>query len=179
MRIIAGDYKGRRLYSPKDNEIRPTTDKVKEAIFSILTNQIYGSRVIDLFAGTGNLGLEALSRGAEHCYFGDHSRESLSLIKENIAYCRASDKSTVIAGDYKRVLGRISEPCDVILLDPPYRSGVLPRCLELIGEQGLLAEGGVIVCEHRKEEKLDDVLGGFAKVKERRYGTVVVSIYMS
>lgn len=179
MRIIAGDYKGRRLYTPKDNEIRPTTDKVKEAIFSILTNHIYGSKVIDLFAGTGNLGLEALSRGAEHCYFGDFSRDSLALIKENITYCKAGDKSTVIPGDFRKVLSRIKEPCDLILLDPPYGSGLLPQCLEEIKELDLLAEDGIILCEHRKEEQLPDELGGFQKVKERKYGTVVISLYMS
>ena len=89
MRIIAGDYKGRRLTSPADNRVRPTTDKVKEAIFSILTNEIYGSYVLDLFAGSGNLGLEALSRGAEHCWFGDSSRDSIKLIRENVLYCKA------------------------------------------------------------------------------------------
>ena len=91
MRIIAGDYKGRRLQSPQDYSIRPTTDKVKEALFSILMEKIWGSRVLDLFAGTGNLGIEALSRGAETCVFADSSRESLRLIRENIAHCKAEE----------------------------------------------------------------------------------------
>ena len=90
MRIIAGEYKGRRLTSPADDRVRPTTDKAKEAIFSILTNEIYGSYVLDLFAGSGNLGLEALSRGAEHCWFADSSRDSLKLIRGNISYCKAA-----------------------------------------------------------------------------------------
>lgn len=179
MRIIAGDYKGRKLYGPKDQEIRPTTDKVKEAVFSILTNEIYESIVLDLFAGTGNLGLEALSRGAKRCYFGDHSRESLSLIKENIHHCRAEDKSTVLAGDFKKALSRVPEQCDLIFLDPPYGDGLLPQCLAQIRELDLLAEGGMIICEHKKEEKMEEELSGFTKVKERRYGRVVVSIYMS
>ena len=104
MRIIAGDYKGRRLQSPQDYSIRPTTDKVKEALFSILTEKIWGSRVLDLFAGTGNLGIEALSRGAETCVFADSSRESLRLIRENIAHCKAEEGARVEAGDYRKIL---------------------------------------------------------------------------
>ena len=177
MRIIAGDYKGRRLTSPADNRVRPTTDKVKEAIFSILTNEIYGSYVLDLFAGSGNLGLEALSRGAEHCWFGDSSRDSIKLIRENVLYCKADDKSTIKAGDYRKVLARITEQMDVILLDPPYGKGLLPDCFELIEEYDLLAENGVIMAEHQKDEVLPDEIGKFTKIKERTYGKVVVSIY--
>ena len=177
MRIIAGDYKGRRLYSPPDNKIRPTTDKVKEAVFSILTGEIYDANVLDLFAGTGNLGLEALSRGARHCWFGDSSRDSIRLLRENISYCRAEEKATVLQGDFRRVLQRVGEPMDVILLDPPYDGNLLPECFQLIGEQDLLAEDGLIVAEHRREEKLPDELGGFELIKERKYGTVVISIY--
>ena len=104
MRIIAGEYKGRRITAPEDTSVRPTTGKVKEAIFAMLMNDIYDAVTVDLFAGTGNLGLEALSRGARKCYFGDNSRDSLRLIKENIAHCRAEDKSVVIAGSYEKVL---------------------------------------------------------------------------
>lgn len=177
MRIIAGDYKGRRLQSPPDYSIRPTTDKVKEALFSILTQKIWGSRVLDLFAGTGNLGIEALSRGAETCVFADSSRESLRLIRENIAHCKAEEGARVEAGDYRKVLGNQTEPFDIILLDPPYNKGLLDDCFRLIAENGLLAEDGVIVAEHRREEKMPDELYGFQKEKERRYGIVMLSIY--
>lgn len=177
MRIIAGEYKGRRLTSPIDDRIRPTTDKVKEAIFSILTNEIYGSNVLDLFSGSGNLGLEALSRGAKHCWFCDSSRDSLKLIRGNISYCRADEKATVIAGDFRKVLSGLNVSMDIILLDPPYGKNMLPECFELIGEYDLLDENGLILAEHRKEEELPDQLGGFTKIKERKYGKVVVSIY--
>ena len=140
MRIIAGDYKGRRLQSPQDYSIRPTTDKVKEALFSILTEKIWGSRVLDLFAGTGNLGIEALSRGAETCVFADSSRESLRLIRENIAHCKAEEGARVEAGDYRKILGNQTEPFDIILLDPPYNKGLLDECFRLIAENDLLAE---------------------------------------
>lgn len=177
MRIIAGDYKGRRLQSPQDYSIRPTTDKVKEALFSILTEKIWGSRVLDLFAGTGNLGIEALSRGAETCVFADSSRESLRLIRENIAHCKAEEGARVEAGDYRKILGNQTELFDIILLDPPYNKGLLDECFRLIAENELLTEDGVIVAEHRREEKMPEELYGFQKQKERRYGIVMLSIY--
>lgn len=177
MRIIAGDYKGRRLYSPQDDRIRPTTDKVKEALFSILSNHIYDAAVLDLFAGTGGLGLEALSRGARHCWFCDNSRDSIKLLRENIRYCRAEEKATVLTGDFRKILQNLELSADLILLDPPYGRNLLPECFELIGENGSLAEGGIIVAEHRREEILPDKLGGVEKIKERKYGTVVLSIY--
>lgn len=177
MRIIAGEYKGRRLTSPLDDRVRPTTDKAKEAIFSILTNEIYGSYVLDLFAGSGNLGLEALSRGAEHCWFADSSQDSLKLIRGNISYCKADEKSTVIPGDFRKVLSRLEQQMDIILLDPPYGKKMLPECFDLITEYDLLAENGLIVAEHRRDEVLPDTMGKFEKIKERRYGTIVISIY--
>lgn len=177
MRIIAGEYKGRKLNTPPDYSVRPTTDKVKEALFSILTNKIWGSRVLDLFAGTGNLGIEALSRGAAECVFADSSRESIRLIRENIAHCKAEEGAEVAAGDFKKVLLNETEPFDIILLDPPYDKGLLDDCFKIIAERELLEEDGVIVAEHRKEEVLPDEFHGFEKVKERRYGTVILSIY--
>ena len=177
MRIITGEYKGRRLISPENDDIRPTSDKVKEALFSMIAFDLEEAVCVDLFAGTGNLGLEALSRGARHCWFGDSSRDSLKLIKENIAYCRAQDKSTVLAGDFRKTLGRLETRMDVIFLDPPYEMGLLPECFSLIREYGCLAEDGLIVAEHRREEQLPEELEGFGKIKEKKYGTVVISIY--
>lgn len=154
MRIITGEYKGRKLESPKDNSIRPTTDKVKEAIFSIIAFDVPGAVCVDLFAGTGNLGLEALSRGAARCYFGDKSRESLALVRKNIAICGAQDKSIVMAGEYQKVLSSIREKADIFFLDPPYRDGLMQDCISLITENELLAEDGIIIAEHGKDEKL-------------------------
>lgn len=179
MRIIAGDYKGRRLYAPQDNKIRPTTDKVKEALFSILANHIYDADVLDLFAGTGGLGLEALSRGARRCWFCDNSRDSIRLLRENISYCRADEKAVVLTGDFRKILQNLNTSMDLIFLDPPYGRNLLPECFELIGEFGCLAEGGMIIAEHRREEVLPEELGGFEKIKERKYGTVMLSIYLS
>lgn len=178
MRIIAGDYKGRRLYTPEDRRIRPTSDKVKEALFSIIGDRIDGSVVCDLFSGTGNLGLEALSRGADKCYFGDHSGESIKLIKDNVEMCRGEEYSVIIHGDYKKTLSRIEEKVDFFFLDPPYDKGLWEKAMQIIRDEQLLAEGGWIICEHRLENQLAENLCGFEKTKERRYGKVVLSIFM-
>lgn len=177
MRIIAGDYKGRRLETPEGYDVRPTTDKVKEALFSIISPYIGDSVVVDLFSGTGNLGLEALSRGAEKCYFCDNSRMSIGIIKRNIKYCKAEDYSVVYAGDFRQSLQKIKDKVDVFILDPPYEAGYYEEAFELIRELDLLAEDGIIVAEHRSNLELPDELYGFEKFKERTYSHIVLSIY--
>ncbi|MCI8631293.1 MAG: 16S rRNA (guanine(966)-N(2))-methyltransferase RsmD [Firmicutes bacterium] len=177
MRIITGEYKGRRLESPKDRSIRPTTDKVKEAIFSIIAFDIPDAVCVDLFAGTGNLGLEALSRGAARCYFGDKSRESIAIVRKNINMCGAQDKSIIMAGEYQKVLASLREKADIFFLDPPYKDGFTEDCISLIAENDLLAEDGIIIAEHSKDEKLPDEIAGFTKIKERKYGAIIISIY--
>ena len=177
MRIITGEYRGRRLESPIGYDVRPTTDKVKEAIFNLLMNDIWDAVVVDLFAGTGNLGLEALSRGAKRCYFCDNSRESLNLIKVNIAKCTAQDKSVVLAGDYSKALGRIKEKVQVFLIDPPYKDGLYEKCLNQIDELDLLDEEGIIITEHGVHDPVPQQAGNLIKVKEKKYGKIMVSIY--
>lgn len=180
MRIIAGDFKGRRLLSPDDYQIRPTTDKVKEAMFSIVSPWIEGSVCADLFSGTGNLGLEAISRGAAECFFCDNSGKSINIIKKNIEHCRAGNKARIIPGDYLKALSRIretEEKIDIFFLDPPYEAGYYEKCFASIRDMSLLAEGGLIVAEHRDSLILPDDMSGFEKIKERKYGTVVLSIY--
>ena len=179
MRIITGDFKGRRLEMPEGKDIRPTTEKVKEAIFSIIAGNVPGAVCVDLFAGTGNLGLEALSRGAEKCYFADNSRESLNLIKRNIAMCKAEEWSVVIPGDFERVLARLGErgeKIDIFFLDPPYREGLYEKCFELIREYDLLAEEGIIIAEHGEREPLTEEIEGYIVLKERNYGSVAITI---
>ncbi len=179
MRIIAGDYKGRHLLAPNDNKVRPTTDKVKEAIFSMLSYRTEDAVVIDLFAGTGNLGLEALSRGAARVYFGDHARSSLALVKQNVALCGAEDKSVILFGNYADVLSRIREKADIIFLDPPYGKDLIEDCFSHIAEGDLLKEDGLIIAEHDRNETLPELLAGFYKIKEKRYSRITVSVYGS
>lgn len=177
MRIIAGEFKGRRLESPEDDKIRPTTDKVKEAMFSIVSPWIFDSVCADLFSGTGNLGLEALSRGAAKCYFGDNSRKSIGITKRNIEYCRAGSRAALIPGDYARAMEYIREKVDIFFLDPPYESGYYEGFFERIRQLELLAEDGIIVAEHRSDLTLPEELSGFVKFKERKYGNIILSIY--
>lgn len=180
MRIIAGDFKGRKLETPLGYDIRPTTEKVKEAIFSILQNDIYDAICCDLFSGTGNLGLEALSRGAKKCYFCDNSRDSLNITKRNISSCKAEALSIVLPGDFEKCLSRIEslgEKVDIFLLDPPYREGLYERCFELIHEYGLLSDGGIILAEHERKDEFPEELYGYKLIKERFYGSIALSIY--
>ena len=177
MRIITGEYKGRRLETPKDNSVRPTSAKVKEAIFSIIAFDVAESVCVDLFAGTGNLGLEALSRGAKRCYFGDKSRESIALVRRNVNSCGAQEKSIILLGEYQKVLSSLKEQADLFFLDPPYRKGLMIDCIEKIAQGGLLRQNGLIVAEHSKDEVLPDIISGFSKLKERKYGTIIISIY--
>lgn len=177
MRIITGEYKGRRLESPVGYDIRPTSDKVKESIFNLLMHDLWQSVCVDLFAGTGNLGLEALSRGAKKCYFCDNSRDSIKLIKMNIEKCKAEEKSKVIIGNYMKCLERMKEQADIFFVDPPYRDGLYEKCLGAIDELDLLSDKGIIVAEHDKTVKLPERIGGLEKYKERNYGKIFVSLY--
>lgn len=177
MRIITGEYRGRRLESPAGYDVRPTSDKVKEAVFNIIMNEVWDATCVDLFAGTGNLGLEALSRGAKKCYFGDNSWESINLIKNNVKMCRAEDKSVIIAGDYSKILGRINEKVDIFFLDPPYKDGLYENCLEIIDSLDLLSEEGIIVAEHGVRDYVPETVGSLEIIKERKYGKIMVTIY--
>ena len=180
MRIVAGEFKGRRIETPKGYDVRPTTEKVKEALFSMLSDLMEDSVCCDLFSGTGNLGLEAISRGAGKCVFCDNSGESVRLIKRNIEYCRAGDRSILVPGSFEKCLKKMYEDgirADVFFLDPPYREGLYDRCMELISELGLLKESGVIVCEHGRSDAFPEEYCGFLKYKEKNYGSITLSIY--
>jgi len=178
VRIVAGEFKGRRLLSPPDKQVRPTSDKVKEALFSILGEKVQGAVCCDLFAGTGSLGLEAVSRGSEKCFFCDNAGESIKLIKENVKACRAEDRSEIIHSDYRKALSKMEVQADIFFLDPPYKKDLWEKSMEMIAELGLLAPGGVIAAEHQRDKELPDEIACFKKTKERRYGTVVLSLFV-
>lgn len=178
MRVIAGEYKGRRLEAPIDDKVRPTSDKVKEALFSILVMETEDAVVCDLFAGTGSLGLEALSRGAARCYFADRASSSIKMIKNNVKHCGAEEKSVILHGDFENVLDRIREKVDIFLLDPPYGEGMEFEAMSIIEEKELLAKNGSIVIEHYKELEMPENIGCFEKYKEKKYGRIVLSFYM-
>ena len=178
MRIIAGELKGRRLKSPKTDDVRPTSDKVKEAVFSMLLPWMEGEFVcMDVFAGSGNLGLEAISRGAAKVFFSDSSRESLALCRENAKICGVDDRCVFLSGDFRSNIRRVKETVDIFFLDPPYADKSIPDALKAIDEAGNCRPGTVVVCEHRHKDTLPEQMHGFTCIKDRRYGATGVTIY--
>ena len=174
MRVITGSARGRKLKTPENYDIRPTTDNVKEALFNILQFEIEGRRVLDLFAGTGQLGIEALSRGAAEVVFVDESRESVRIVKENLKTCGLS--ATVFqtnALDFLRSCGKF----DVIFVDPPYDAGLYEPVLKSINSVDILSDGGIIACEARRETTMPQMSAPYALKKEYRYGKVKICIY--
>ena len=174
MRVITGSARGRRLKEPVGRDIRPTTDKVKESLFNIVQFDIEGRRVLDMFAGTGQLGIEALSRGAREAVFLDEDSRAVRLVKENLAACGLEGR--VLQGDaigLLRALGKF----DVIFIDPPYDAGLAVRALEEIKKIDILSDGGIIVCETRQETVLPMLGEPYFKGREYRYGKVKLTVY--
>ena len=170
--------KGRRLKSPKTDDVRPTSDKVKEAVFSMLLPWLEDAPVcMDVFAGSGNLGLEAISRGASKVFFSDSSRESLALCRENASLCGVTDRCVFLSGDFRSNIRRVKETVDIFFLDPPYADRSIPEALQAIDEAGNYRPGTVVVCEHRHKDVLPEQLYGFTCIKDRRYGATGVTIY--
>ena len=175
MRVISGSVRGRRLKTPENYDIRPTTDNVKESIFNIIQFDIEGRRVLDLFAGTGQLGIECLSRGAESVVFIDQSREAVKIIKENLKACGLS--APVLqqeALSYLRGCGNF----DLIFVDPPYDSGLYEPVLNVINSVDILSDGGIIVCESRRETPMPELAAPYHKRREYRYGKVKLTLYV-
>lgn len=175
MRVITGSARGRRLKEPSNYEIRPTTDQVKEAMFSIVQFDIEGRRVLDLFGGTGQLGIEAASRGAGSVTIVDSSREAVKLIKDNAAACRLEVRT--VLGDSIGFLER-GETFDLIIIDPPYDSTLAEKALKTIKEIDILSEGGIIICESRRETELPELSAPYFKRREYRYGKVKLTVYV-
>ena len=174
MRVDAGLYKGRRLIENKYEHIRPTTDKVKQALFVKLQFFVPQKRVLDLFCGTGAMGIEAISRGAEKVVFVDKDSRSIDMTKQNLK--NLGIKSQVTKCDAIVFLDKCEEPFDLIILDPPYKSGLYEKVLQKIYEKNLLSSDGVIVCEHAQEDDFD--YGNFQVFDEKKYGNIKLT-YLS
>ena len=174
MRVITGTARGRRLKEPSDYEIRPTTDQVKEAIFNICQFDVEGRRVLDLFGGTGQLGIEAKSRGAAQVDIIDAAKESIRLIRENVKITGLEIR--VLQADALSFLKSCGE-YDLIFIDPPYDSGLAEKALELIKAFDILSKGGIIICETRAETTLQELEKPYVKRKEYRYGKVKLTTY--
>lgn len=178
MRIIGGDFRGRRLASVgKGDEaarLRPTSDRVRESLFNVLVNRfgdrLEGARVLDLFAGTGALGLEALSRGAAHVTFVENGRVALRLLRENVALCRVEDRTDILMRDARKP-GTATLPCDLVFLDPPYGKAMGEAALVGAMEKGWLAPDALVVWE---ESGVVDIPDGLNLLDERQYGDTAI-----
>lgn len=177
MRVIAGEKKGRKLNSPKGDLIRPTPDKVKGAIFNIIQDKVADSTVLDLFAGSGALGIEALSRGAKKAFFGDFDKSSTNLVNKNLEHLDYQDKGEVIFGDYEDVLNEIKEDIDIILLDPPYYKGFYDKLLETLSQSNIIKESTVILVERDTWNAIPEEVGKLKKTDSRKYGKTSIDIY--
>jgi 16S rRNA (guanine966-N2)-methyltransferase len=174
MRVITGKARGRRLKTPENYDIRPTTDGVKEAVFNIVQFDVEGRRVLDLFAGTGQLGIEALSRGAASCVFIDSDKTAAGIVKENLRAC--SLDGAVLQTDALSYLGECGK-FDLIFVDPPYDSGLYDGVLQKINSVDILSDGGIIICESRRETPMPPVSAPYSAGREYVYGKVKISVY--
>ena len=176
MRVIAGEARGRRLEALPGTEItRPTMDQVKEAMFSIVQFDLPGARVLDLYAGSGQLGIEALSRGAKSCLFVDRSAEALAIVKANCKTAGVDRQSDIRQGEAESFLANIRGPFDLALLDPPFHHDTVAAVLPLLAAK--MAPGGVVLCETEREADLPEQAGTLTLVKQYNYGKIKVSRY--
>ena len=177
MRVVAGAAKGIQLKTPDGMLTRPTADRVKEAMFSIIQFDLPGAKVLDLFGGTGQLGIEALSRGAQSATFVDAREEACRLIKENLKRARMEQSGRVVRSDYRDYLNRCQEKYDIIILDPPYIEDFIENSLNLISEIDILQTNGIIVTERPLDKELPAVCAGFFRSKDYKYGKTLVALY--
>ena len=176
MRVITGSARGRTLITLEGGDVvRPTTDRVKEAMFSILQFELEGRRVLDLFAGSGQLGIEALSRGAEKCTFIDSDMKAVEVIQKNLEHTRLKEKSIVLKADSLSYIRTTSDVYDIVIIDPPYGTGQLQKALAML--DGRVAAGGVVVCEMPYGEELPEEAGGLALFKRYKYGKTELAVY--
>jgi 16S rRNA (guanine966-N2)-methyltransferase len=178
MRIIAGKKKGLNIKTIDGDSTRPTRDMVREALFSILTNKIYDSRFLDLFAGSGAIGIEALSRGSIFAVFTDINYKCVRVIEENITKAGFSEQAQVYNADYKLALKKLKEnKFDIIYIDPPYNKGMGIDAIEKISEYQLLSEDGVLILETDTNEEVPNEIGIYEKYNNKRYGRNILNLF--
>ena len=174
MRVITGSARGRRLKTLEGDSVRPTTDKVKESIFNIIQFDIEGRRILDMFCGCGQLGIEALSRGAASAVFVDISRASIAVTEENLTTTGFRNISKTVLANSLEYLDRTSEIFDIAFLDPPYHAGIMEDAIERVAPH--IADGGIIVCETGEREVLPEDIEGFTS-KRYKYGKIALTVY--
>ena len=183
MRVIAGKYKGRHLTSPKDRTVRPTSDRVKESVFSILQDRVIDANFLDLCAGTGNIGIEALSRGAKHVTFLDKNRSSIQLIEKNLKTFGINICNPHVQLVHSEVtqgiitLHRESTPFEIVYFDPPYDAELYNKCLSHIANTCILKSSGILIVEHSRRTVLPSDIGKLTCFREKKYGDTCLSFY--
>ena len=177
MRVITGKAKGVALATPEGLKTRPTSDRVKEALFSIIQFDIPGARVLDLFGGTGQLGIEALSRGAQSAVFVDEREDACRLIRENLRRTKMEKDGMVVRSDYLAFLKRCKQTFDIIILDPPYAEVFLENALKLITEIDILQSGGIIIAERPLGKELPWTFEGYTRSRDYKYGNTLIALY--
>ena len=177
MRVITGKARGITLKTPEGMQTRPTTDRVKEAMFSIIQFEVPGARVLDLFGGSGQLGIEALSRGAKSAVFVDATENACKLIRENLKRTKLEQEGRVVRSDYLDYLKRCRETFDIILLDPPYAEVFLENALKYIVEIDILQSGGIIVAERPLGKDLPWDFEGYVRSRDYKYGNTLLTLY--
>lgn len=175
MRVITGKARGMTLRTLEGDNTRPTTEKVKEAVFSAIQFDIEGKRVLDLFAGSGQMGIEALSRGAKEAVFVDKDKGAVSIIKENLKKTKLDGFTSVIQSDALSFLRMNVRVFDIVFLDPPYASDLLMKSLE--GVSDFVADGGTVICEHSYGDDMPEEINGISKYRDYKYGKTAVTIY--
>ncbi len=178
MRVIAGKYKGRRLQAPRGREIRPTSDRLRESIFNIIGAEIAGHNIIDIFAGTGAMGIEALSRGAAHAVFIDKHSRALDVVRANVEALKASHHGDIIrwdAGLNLRCLAALDLSFGLAFIDPPYNKGYADQALKHLAASNAMVPGGLVVLEHHHLEGISLQDKGMALQDQRRYGKTLVT----
>jgi len=180
LRIISGEHKGRTIKTIPGRDTRPTTDRVKEALFNIIQNKLFGSQILDLYSGTGNLGLEALSRGAENVVFVEKSPAALKVLHENCHCMNYTENVKILPYDVKKALVFLSKHgCifDIVFMDPPYDKGFEVPTIQSIDEHNLLNSEGIIIVEHLLLNNLPSHIGSFSRYDHRKYGKTAISFY--
>jgi len=177
MRIISGKCKGRKLLRISGRDIRPTSDRTRESIFNIIAQKIKGAVVLDLFAGTGAVGIEALSRGAAHAFFIDISDSALDIVKENIIRCHMINHATLIHHDITKIspFALINRKIDLVFMDPPYSSGLISNALKQVVSLDCLAENALIIAEHSIKEKIPHMISELDIKDQRKYGRTLIT----
>ena len=175
MRVITGSAKGRKLEQLTGNDVRPTTERVKEAVFSIIQFNIEGRRFLDLFAGSGQMGIEALSRGAVRAVFTDASKDSIDIVKRNLKTTKLEECARVYRTDSIGFLSSCRETFDLAFIDPPYGTGLLQQALDNI--ERVMSKSGIVICESPIDEELPETLDEFVKLREYRHGKIKITTY--